>query len=162
MHNIIKDGSYIQYARKIIPNPFAALNEWTPIKKLAEKEVTVSTTSTTATEVASIEIDLTGNKNVIYWLKIRDEAGFRSGYFNGSDNFFAVHDAAPNTTYSGGKLIYYNSSFVSTSTWGIYCTAYGALSTPHRFSVQAKYNSSLGTLDGTFLIELYEISVPEV
>lgn len=54
---------------------------------LHSEEVTVSTTSTTVTNVKTIKLDTGWTAEDIIYIRIRDKAGKRNGYFYGSDNF---------------------------------------------------------------------------
>ena len=137
---------------------------WT---KVAETSYQVSTTSTSATTVATwatghSEI-WTGSKWV--YVRTRDTAGKRSGYFYGSDQFFynsslANGEASPTyiSTALRISLRYSGTTIKPASTTDHY--GYGVwadyLYPDGRIRIRQRYNSSYSlTVDGTYKVEVY-------
>ena len=134
---------------------------------LATREFTVSTTSTSATSVGNVDAgtDAYTSRKILY-VRIRDKAGLRSGYFYGSDSFFINSNAAngKNTTYSsaGRFILLHNGydtnyweafSFSNTTGYGVY--AYSVTSAG-RINIRSRYNASNSkTIDGTYVVEVY-------
>ena len=140
---------------------------------LGSKEFTVSTTSTSQTSVGSIAISpstAVWTTDAIIYVKIRDKAGPRNGYFFGSDNFFMNYNLASGVTNQNvqlcGRLIYYyDSSNVykpNTGGYGVY--AYQILySTGHNIEIYRRYNSNYTkTINGTFKAEVYSIPISKL
>lgn len=137
-------------------------------KLLASKEFTVNTSSTSESAVGTVTVPDGWSKDFIIYVKIRDKAGKRNGYFRGSDNFADNCYAANGVTTSptptricdgvdaGGKFVQ------STSSYGVYLSAYSKVSGKNdgTATIKAKYNSSYGTINGTFVVEVYALSWP--
>lgn len=133
---------------------------WT---KVAETTYTVSTTGTTAQTRATWE---TGHSEIwtsskIVYVRIRDVAGKRNGYFYGSDNFFMSHvpDHGSNTTStrfywcctSAGNYGAGNNS--GTNGYGVFAdTRYS----DGRIRIRSRYSSSYSLdINGTYKVEVY-------
>jgi hypothetical protein len=118
--------------------------------------------------VGTITVDGGWTKDAIIYVKVRDKAGKRNGYFRGSDCFVDNCYAANGTTSSptptricdgvdaGGKFVQ------STSSYGVYLSAYskGTGDDVATATIKAKYNSSYGTINGTYVVEVYALSWP--
>jgi len=126
---------------------------------LAQKDLTISTTSTSVTLVDTITISgisstfSSGDK--IIFIKIFDKAGTRNGYYYGSLGWTSRAGAVAGTSYyvkSNGTLDY------SSISYGVYAT----LNSTDQISIYSRYISSYGTLDGTFHVEVYELDYPNV
>ena len=132
---------------------------------LGYKEVTVNTSSTSSTTIDTINIgsDAYSSSYVIY-VKVRDKAGIRNGYFVGSDNWYINADAANgSTTYNAQGVTmstgYKNSTFQRNATTGTtgYGVTTGNISPAGVVDIRVKYNSNLGTLNGTYRVEVYKL-----
>ena len=137
---------------------------WT---KIAETSYQVSTTSTSASTVATWETGhseiWTGSKWV--YVRVRDTAGKRSGYFYGSDQFFYNSDLAnggaqPTYIYTALRIYlrYSRTTITPTPTTG--SSGYGVwadyLYQDGRIRIRQRYNSSYSlTVDGTYKVEVY-------
>lgn len=147
---------------------------------IASTEYTVSTSSTTSIELESFD---TGDTSIwtsdkMVYVKIRDKAGRRNGYYYGSDSFIinlikgngltatSSYQIAGSSFYqnAGGYLqqaeLYRGSSSASVTGYGIYPTF---IYNDGRISLNARYSTSsfsTGTIDGTFSIEVYLLDFP--
>lgn len=136
---------------------------WT---KVAEKSYTVSTTSTSATTIetwATGSSDLWTSGKWVY-VRIRDTAGKRDGYFYGGDSFFynysVVNGASSSSIstalrttirYSSGEFAAYAST--GSTGYGVYPDT---LYSDGRFRMRRRYNSSNSlTINGTYKVEVY-------
>lgn len=133
---------------------------WT---KIAETEYTVSTTSTSAGTVATWATghsELWTDSKWVY-VRIRDTAGKRAGYFYGSDQFFSVSSTTSTSTSVSGRFSFrYTSSGTYNATAGSATTGYGVyadtLYSDGRIRIRSRYNSSSSlTVDGTYKVEVY-------
>lgn len=137
-------------------------------KLLASKEFTVNTSSTSESSVGTVTVPDGWSKDFIIYVKVRDKAGKRNGYFRGSDNFadncYAANGASTSTTPTRiCDGVDANGKFVqSTSAYGVYLSAYSKVSGKNdgTATIKAKYNSSYGTINGTFVVEVYALSWP--
>lgn len=142
-------------------------NAWT---LLASKDSTCSTTSTSATSHTTISI---GSSNVtadkILYVKIRDKAGKRSGYFLGSDSFFFDYSTANGTTsgtiagwvkiihaYSTAGKYKQTTSSGSQTGYGLYPDTLSLAN--GTIAIYRRYNNSYSlTINGTYSIEVYSL-----
>lgn len=132
---------------------------WT---KVAETSYQVSTTNTSASTVATWATghsELWTSDKFVY-VRIRDTAGKRAGYFYGTDNFFLVLSSATSTTAG----IRYYSRYTSSGTYALSATSsttgYGVyadtLSNDGSIRIRQRYNSSSSlTINGTYKVEVY-------
>ena len=139
---------------------------WT---KVAEKNYTINTyVSTSATTHAMWETghrELWTDSKWVY-VRIRDTAGKRAGYFYGSDQFFLVYPTTSETTTIIGRFtLRYTSdetydAFSQTSTTG-YGVFADTLYSNGKIRIRKRYNrtSSL-TIDGTYKVEVYLLDPP--
>lgn len=137
---------------------------------LASDEVSVTTTSTTARFVKAVQCASTVyDKNVIIYVRIRDKAGKRAGYFAGSDSFYInyidANSGESNLTY-GCKFIH---TYGSNSAWGLQTngstTGYGvyasSINADYAVNITSRYNSDSSlTIDGTYTIEVFKLDYP--
>ena len=157
--------SYLLGAASVKQDPPAppAPPVWT---KIASDEIEVSTDSTTQASAGEIEIpDFDHNK--ILWVRIRDKAGPRNGYFYGSDAFFLDYWAANGGTTSGGAIkgliclgVNDSGDYTGASSVGVW--PYSIKTTdPKKITLYKKYAASTGTVDGTYSVDVYTITPPE-
>ena len=146
--------------------PSSGTSSWT---KVAETSYQVSTTSTTA---ATVDTWATGHSELwtsdkIVYVRIRDTAGKRNGYFYGADTFFLNMYPANNsssTSNSSGNVI---STFWAYASQGAYVCRYGYGTTGYgiypdcfynngRIRIRQRYSGSYSlTIDGTYKVEVY-------
>lgn len=145
---------------------------------LNSSEVSAKTTSNSAKTVGTIAIgDSLYTANAIIYVKIRDKAGKRNGFFYGTDTYFvnsyagngmsqSLISVRPTILYSfnangktkfsptSGGYVFTNSS----SSFGVYAaniTGTGGI------TIQAKYNTNTGTIDGTYIVDIYLLEWPD-
>jgi len=136
-------------------------SSWT---KVAETNYQVSTTKTTATEIA---IWVTGHSeiwtsNKWVWVRVRDTAGKRAGYFYGSDSVIIISKDMSGTTSSAGirSCIRFNSSSDYAVSVGSSSTGYGVYAdmiySDGRIRIKSRYSSTASlTIDGIYKVEVY-------
>lgn len=133
---------------------------------LATAEFAVNTTSTTATAVGTISAGADAvDENSIIVVSVRDKAGKRNGYFFGSDawfeNFQKANGSTSTLTAGGRQGLYVNSSgnFASASaSYGVYGYS---ITNAGVVTIRRRYNSSYGTINGTFVCTVYKVSYPD-
>lgn len=142
---------------------------WT---KVCEKSYQISnfttTAATTEEEWATGHSELWTSDKIVY-VRIRDTAGERKGYFYGSDQFFYnVHPVNGNTTTSASTWIrtyfrYSNSSYGisttnSTTGYGVYADTVYSDGT---IRIRKRYSSTNSlTINGTYKVEVYLLDPP--
>lgn len=160
-----KKGTSAAIVADDFPTEIANLPSGSSYTLIASKEVTVNTTSTSAASATTLAL---GSANFradkIIYVKIRDKAGKRSGYFYGSDTYFFNYQAANSSvtslTYAARLIHRYSTS----NQWGTYIgsttTGYGvygySISSTGTLDIYRRYNSNYSlTINGTYVIEAY-------
>lgn len=135
-------------------------------KFITSREVTTSTTSTsasTAITMSSLGSELYTADKIIY-VRIRDKAGKRAGYFYGSDNYIFNYNKANGGTgdvTTIARLIHRYSTSSQFATYvGATTTGYGvyvsSITSNGSLAISKRYNSSYSlTVNGTYVIEVY-------
>lgn len=139
---------------------------------LASKELTVSTTSTSAASAGTVSAGTDAwTKDKIIYVRIRDKAGKRAGYFYGSDVYFINFQAANESTTTltqASRLIH---RYSSSNAWTTYCagttTGYGvyghSITSDGTVNIYHRYNSTYSlTIDGTYTVEVYSLDFPNL
>lgn len=141
---------------------------WT---KLAEKDVSASNLS--IMETLLTEIDTSGKaytKDKIIYVRIRDKAGKRNGYFLGSDCFFINFQKANGTTnqlsigarattcYSTNNGGYRTTTSGSATGYGVYAKG---IKSDGYIQIYTMYSSFAQEVNGTFHIEVYSLEYPD-
>ena len=139
-----------------------------PYQLLATAEFTVNTTSTTATSIGTIALGssfFTSNK--IIYVKVRDKAGPRAGYFVGTDSYifnFSAGSSATTTVTAKAILTHRKASGGAFTTYvapsgtigyGVYPYS---LDSSGDLLIYRRYNSTYTpTLNGTYVVEVYTL-----
>lgn len=163
--NITQNGTHdvTNYASAIVNVSGGGSSAWT---KVAENTYTVSTTSTNAQTVATWATghsELWTSDKIVY-VRVRDTAGKREGYFYGSDNFLVNAIPLYGTTTSTATMVHYAIKYTSGSKYGVVgtngTTGYGVypdtLYSDGSIRIRSRYNSNSSlTVDGTYKVEVY-------
>jgi len=135
-------------------------------KLLASTEYTISNFTTTSnTSQGTIQIGAIGTDKIIY-VKVRDKAGKRAGYFLGSDTFFFPTNKANGTTSAQSTAARTTHRYSTSSQYGVYTsgstTGYGvfgySLTAAGALTIYKRYSSNYSlTIDGTYSVEVYAL-----
>lgn len=133
-----------------------------PYTLITSKEVSVSTTSTTSTVVDRITFNRSDWIDKALFVVIRDKAGIRDGYFAYSIAIAMIPDTS---SYVAILAMLYrcenNKLKFITGKNGIYVSQLSNTEQTSEITVSSKYDSSLsGTIDGTYVIEVYALDYP--
>lgn len=156
MSNIMFNGNYIQYGKKIIPG----LRDNQGMKLIAEKDFTISTTSTTATNQGSIDIPKMSEGDVLL-IDTVDTLGVRTDHFYRS---IGTSYIKAGTAYQTSPLTVYDSAGViqtNTSAQGVYCYSITRSNADKDvLNIYSKYNAtSTKTIDGTYKVRVYKVDL---
>lgn len=171
--SITENGTYYAsddnvngYSEVTVNVPSSGSSAWT---KVAETSYQVSTTSTSAATVATLETghsELWTSAKWVY-VRVRDTAGKRNGYFYGSDQFFyniiPANGTAETSTTSALRII---TRYSSGGAFEYTATGYGVfadtLYSDGRIRVRRRYNSTNSlTINGTYKVEVYLLDTPD-
>ena len=144
-------------------------SSWT---KVAETSYQVSTASISAEDVATWETghsELWTSDKIVY-VRIRDTAGKRAGYFYGSDNFFInnnpVNGVTSATFENGMRQCLFQKTDGTFGTYGASNAAgYGVFASivygNGSIKIRKRYNSSNSlNINGTYKVEVYLLDPP--
>ena len=135
--------------------------------KVHDEDIAVSTTSTSATLVKNIYPSGIWSSDFMVYVKIRDKAGPRNGYFVGSDTWFINPNPANGSGSNIGqaaKIITTKSSSGSFSVnaqgttvgYGIFASY---MSNAPSIDIYRRYNSSYSlTINGTYNVQVYTLA----
>lgn len=164
------DDSADGYSSVTVNVPSGSSSAWT---KVSENTYTVSTTSTST---ATVETLATGSGELWtsakwVYVRVRDTAGKRAGYFYGSDQFFynvtsANSGSETNIATALRITIRYSTSGQYAATASSASTGYGVYAdtvySDGRVRIRRKYNSGYSsTVDGTYKVEVYLLNSPD-
>lgn len=160
---------YLKDGTKATGTASGGSSSWT---KLGETDITTSTTSTSNTNIGSIECgSAAATKDKIIYVRIRDKAGKRAGYFLGSDCFFINYQKANNSSsalsYAGRYIFRVNANNSQYAAYvGNNATGYGvfaySISGAGKVNIYQRYNANYSlTIDGTYHIEVYSLDYPD-
>lgn len=133
---------------------------------LGAQDYEVNTTSTSAIVVGTISCGAGAwTSNKIIYVKVRDKAGARNGYFVGSDAFFYNYGAANGATSGLGKMtitIRRNNDGKYGTTPSSGNTGYGvygfSVNTDGDVSIRSRYNNAYTyIINGTYRVEVYAL-----
>lgn len=148
-----------------------------PWKHLAHEEFEVSTTSTSFITVGTINVGYEAiNAAQFLYVRVRDKAGARDGYYSGGDTFITN---TLGTVFSGG-IMRFAPTYIrrtSASVWvintALASSSYGIVPyTVSRISsggtvngasiaLRARYSSTTsGTIDGTYEVDVFALATP--
>lgn len=134
---------------------------------LGEKNVTANTTSGSSAYLDNITVLSAWTDAKMIYVRIRDNAGPRAGYFYGSDCFFINYSLANGSTSaltSAGRLIH---RYSTSSQWGqVTTTGYGVyaydINSSGKVRIYTRYNSSYSLkINGTYHVEVYALDWPD-
>lgn len=148
-----------------VTGTYSGGSSWT---LLGSTTLTVNTTSTTAGSAGTIDCGTSAaTKAKLIYVRVRDKAGPRAGYFYGSDAFFANYYVA-NDPHTGAILTgaaRIGQMYTSSSQWASGGSSYGvygySISPAGVVTIRRKYSSSYGTINGKFLCEVYALDYPD-
>ena len=136
---------------------------------LGSSSYTVSTTSSSATEIGTISCGSAAvTSSAVIWVRVRGRKGPTAGYFYGSDAIFLNPHPANETTGAytfsnvGVLAIRYASA---TTRYAVYNGQYGvyaySIKNDGVVSIRRRYNSSYSlTINDTFDVEVYKLTLP--
>ena len=165
-----KKGTTDKIVADNFPTEIANLPSGSSYTKVGETTLTVSTTSTSAASAGHIALGASSvNANKILYVRIRDTAGKRAGYFYGSDTYFFnylnANGSTSQLTYAARAIHRYTANgwvtYIPATTTGYGVYAY-SLTSGGTLNIYRRYNSSYSlTIDGTYKVEAYLLDTPD-
>ena len=167
--NITQNGTVdvTNYASAIVNVSGGGSSAWTKVAETSY-QVTYSNTQTATVETWETGHSELWTSDKIVYVRVRDTAGKRAGYFYGVDQFFFNYTKKNHPNYSGvGEYLGMISNIWRCGSDGLYAARYGYSSTGYgvyadtfyddgRIRIRKRYNSSYTlTIDGTYKVEVY-------
>lgn len=130
--------------------------------KLVEQDFTVNTSSTSATQEGTINAsgayaEVHDNRNKLLYVRLRDKAGPRNGYFLGVDTFYPTESLVARIMYAVKDDGTYT---VTSSQYGVYPDA--SVASTDNIKIYSRYSSALsGIINGEYHVEVYTLDWPD-
>lgn len=140
-------------------------SSWTKVGETWELTLENYTSTTAASAGSKSYGSAISTKDKIVWVRIRDKAGKRAGYFAGCDAFFINTNKANGSTSTyatAGRLIH---RYTSGSAWGTAIGSYGlyaySISNTGNLTLRKCYNANYSLkIEGTYLIDVFTLDYP--
>lgn len=148
----------------LIDSISSGTNSWT---KLGETNITTASTSTSNANIGSVSCgSAASTKDKIIYVRVRDTAGPRAGYFLGSDTFFVNTNKANGSTSAMSTAARLIHRYTTSSQYGAYSGTYGvyaySITNAGTVNIYRRYNSTNSlTIDGTYHVEVYSLDYPD-
>ena len=148
------------YSEVTVNVPSGAASSWT---KIAETSYQVSTTGTYNVMLRTGNTDIWTSDKLLY-IRIRDTAGPRSGYFYGSDNFVPNFKALSGSETATTNILK-NCYKYSSGAYSTFSNSYGGrvtnVDSSGDITIPFRYSSSYsGTINGIYSIQVYLLDMP--
>ena len=162
---LLTAGKYLEDDVTITDVSGGGTSPWTKVGTTWELEV-ANYTSTSAVSAGSKTYNANiSTKDKIIWVRIRDKAGKRPGYFAGSDTFFINTNrgnGSTSTYATAGRLIH---RYTTASAWAQYIGNAGvyaySISSAGNLVIRKCYSSTNSlTIDGTYLVDVFTLDYP--
>lgn len=162
---LLTSGKYLEDNITITDVTSGGGSSWTKVGETWELTVE-NYTSTSAVSAGSKSYgSAISTKDKIVWVRIRDKAGKRPGYFAGCDAFFINANKANGSTSTyatAGRFIH---RYTSSNAWGTAIGSYGlyaySVSDSGNLTLRKCYSSSYSLkIEGTYLIDVFTLDYP--
>lgn len=165
IRKLLTAGKYLEDDITIEDVTSGGGSSWTKVGETWELTVE-NYTSTSAVSAGSKSFgSAISTKDKIVWVRIRDKAGKRPGYFAGCDAFFINTNKANGSTSTyatAGRFIH---RYTSGNAWGSAIGSYGlyaySISDAGNLTLRKCYSSSYSLkIEGTYLIDVFTLDYP--
>ena len=130
---------------------------------IASEEFDVSTTSTSAVTVGNVTVNTNDWTDKSLFVVVRDKAGIRNGYFAYTVSLIAmIQVIGTDAAFGAASYRCVNNVMARPSSKnGVYPSYLNITQSTTTITVSAKYNSSYsGSIDGTYVVEVYALEYP--
>lgn len=134
-------------------------------KKIGEADITVNTTDRYEKQQGVIQINDIWTDSEIIYIRIRDKAGKRPGYFLGTDTFFINYKAKNgdnSVLLTAGRIVHrYNGVYEqsSGSDYGVYPYS---ISPDGTVKIYSRYEVGYSRrINGTYRVEVFKLKYPD-
>lgn len=142
----------------------------TDYRLLSTTKVEANLTTVVTKSIATLVLPELWTSSKIIYVKIRDEAGKRSGYFLGSDAFIinakpANEETGTLTAFARSLYRCLNDGKFDVSVYHLHNAAYGifpySLESDGTLEIKGKFGTGItGEINGTYIIEVYALDWP--
>lgn len=161
----VASGKYFYTAAGVL-TPGTASGSGYGYTLLGSKEYAINTTSTSQTSQTNITVAAAWTKAKIIYVRVRDKAGKKAGYFYGSDCWFLNYQLANGGTSSLTAAARLITRYSTSSQFTSYSGSYGVygydINSSGRVRIYSRYNSTYSlTINGTYVIQVYALDWPD-
>lgn len=165
IRKLLTAGKYLEDDITIEDVTSGGGSSWTKVGETWELTVENYTSTTAASAGSKVFNSSVSTKDKIIWVRIRDKAGKRAGYFAGSDSFIINTNKANGSTSTyatAGRFIH---RYTSGNAWGTAIGSYGlyaySISNTGNLTLRKCYNANYSLkIEGTYLIDVFTLDYP--
>ena len=162
---LLTSGKYLEDNITIADVTSDGGSSWTKIGETWELTLENYTSTTAVLAGSKAYGSAISTKDKIVWVRIRDKAGKRPGYFAGSDSFFINTNKANGSTSTyatAGRFIH---MYTSGNAWGTTIGSYGlyaySISNSGSIALRKCYSANYSLkIEGTYLIDVFTLDYP--
>ena len=162
---LLTSGKYLEDDITVTDVTSGGTSPWTKVGETWELTLENYTSTTAASAGSKSYGSAISTKDKIVWVRIRDKAGKRAGYFAGCDAFFINTNKANGSTSTyatAGRFIH---RYTSDSAWGTVIGSYGlyaySISNAGNLTLRKCYNANYSLkIEGTYLIDVFTLDYP--
>lgn len=165
IRKLLTAGKYLEDDITIEDVTSGGGSSWTKVGETWELTLENYTSTTAVSAGSKAYGSAISTKDKIVWVRIRDKAGKRPGYFAGCDAFFINTNKANGSTSTyaaAGRFIH---RYTSGNAWGSAIGSYGlyaySISDAGNLTLRKCYSSSYSLkIEGTYLIDVFTLDYP--
>lgn len=165
IRKLLTAGKYLEDDITIEDVTSGGGSSWTKVGETWELTVENYTSTSAVSAGSKAYGSAISTKDKIVWVRIRDKAGKRAGYFAGCDAFFINTNKANGSTSTyatAGRFIH---RYTSGNAWGTAIGSYGlyaySISDSGNLVLRKCYSSSYSLkIEGTYLIDVFTLDYP--
>lgn len=162
---LLTSGKYLEDNITITDVTSGGGSSWTKVGETWELTIEDYTSTSAVSAGSKAYGSAISTKDKIVWVRIRDKAGKRPGYFAGCDAFFINTNKANGSTSTyatAGRFIH---RYTSSNAWGSAVGSYGvyaySVSSAGNLTLRKCYSSSYSLkIEGTYLIDVFTLDYP--
>lgn len=165
IRKLLTAGKYLEDDITIEDVTSGSTSPWTKVGETWELTLEDYTSTSAVTAGSKSYGTSIVNKDKIIWVRIRDKAGKRAGYFIGSDCFFINANKANGSTSTfatAGRIIHRYTTSNAFGTYSGACGVYGySISNAGALTLRKCYNANYSLkIEGTYLIDVFTLDYP--
>lgn len=162
---LLTSGKYLEDNITITDVTSGGGSSWTKVGETWELTVENYTSTAAVSAGSKTYGSAIFTKDKIVWVRIRDKAGKRAGYFAGSDTFFINTNRGNGSTSTYATADRFIHRYTTSNAWATYignAGVYGySISSAGNIVIRKCYGATTSlTIDGTYLVDVFTLDYP--